>query len=1162
MKIILTIFVLGIIVFVGAQPQMPHYEFFNGPWSARKIVDMGLCYVGNVPPYPPPVIYAVNEDTCLAKTTDDGETWEILPKGHNFEDSVKCVAVHSTNPDIVYKGVTGNRYETGIMRSIDGGYFWTLINNGLPDEMYPSKLGIFRQNPDILLLGTYIEPAQPATECLFKTTNGGDNWYYPSTPPPPWDPNILNITDFSFHPDPLMAHIVCLSADQSSDPNNAYRGVWRSEDFGETWQHIGRPDNMPFPEATCVLMVSLDTIYTGYYSQYAGGYLSGINRTTDGGLTWHVCYSYELFFAITDVVVDSANHDNVYASYGSRFLLNAPEEEGRGVIRSTDGGDTWDDWNSNLDDSFVHSLIFNWQDPVRLYAGALCGFFMRQQGSYWVDRTMGMLRANVSDVFPRQSNIVATNANLLMKADNDNWYLEKTFANSASAWGVNPQSDQEILRGDTKIIWDLGINYLRKSTDAGKIWYRTGCLWYWTRIMSTIAYSPLYPLRVYFGFDDQQNASWTFLSRSYDGGETWQGPGIQSDFTNNTIAIDYSNPDIIYIGDLKHNHGVWESTDAGDSWDDFSNGFPATVIIYELSIDATSTYIYAATDHGLWKRRADGSTLWQRIGQDVINEDKVVAVVVNPSETNIIYCATEDASGIGHMYTSPKYGDIWLEIPIEWPLSGARFINDLAIEVNAPDTIYAGTSQGVYKYVDNYISGPISQNTILGGDWIVTGDLTVPGNITLILQPGTELYSVPNFDRCESGIDNSRCEIVIHGTLNPIGTETHPIKFTSLAASPQSKDWYGIRMLNSSQASIDYAHILYGYCGLMASFAQNTNIANSLIQNNYTYGLRLSGSNISINNNTIDNNGYYGIYTIACNGSIESNDITKHTGYGIWINGSVDIISNIVSNEGFLSRSQYGIYFYNGFQNQIVSQNTIKRFGQGGILLGANNSVNINNCSITDNAYYGIKRLRGYGYDKVRDSEILEHETGIYCIDHPAGGMDLGRTPFDMGNNSIYSTGASDWLYVANLGELSVPAVIYAEYNWWGSDPPDPSKFIGPVDYDPWLSGPPSGGGPQSSGETGLNQCSKITRITPNPISRETTIYLSITQPDNIELMIYNICGQRVKTIANRINEPGTYKVSWDGKDEQGDLLAAGVYFVQLKTNAGISSSCKIMLIR
>jgi photosystem II stability/assembly factor-like uncharacterized protein len=846
-----------------------------------------------------------------------------------------------------------------------------------------------------------------------------------------------------------------------------------------------------------------------------------------------------------------------------------------GIVRFENYGSSWSYHNNNLSDLFVYSLQTNKNDANILYAGTRHSFFRRggPPAYSWNEKVEGMLKSWSFCISPHLPIIYSFATGVLHTSTDcgNNWNTAKTFSFRTYSADVNPSNSQEMLRGAMIPVTGFSA-YIWKSINGGLNWNlvympeqqpcATDC--------HTINYAPGNPQRVYAGYGHAEPPyGGLYLARNNSSGNPpWEGLSPWN-FSTHGIAIDYTDDQILYIGDHGGNYGVYKSTNAGDSWIEYNEGFPEygppdyTPLpkINELAIDPPSSYIYAASDIGLY-RRMIGDLWWYRKGSDQINESKIGAVIVNPSETNIIYCVTEDASGIGHMYTSPNYGDIWLEIPIEWPLSGERLINDLAIEVNAPDTIYAGTSQGVYKYVDNYISGPISQNTILSGDWIVTGDLTVPGNITLTLQPGTELYSVPNFDRCESGIDNSRCEIVIHGTLNPVGTETHPIKFTSLAASPQSKDWYGIRMLNSSQASIDYAHILYGYCGLMASFAQNTNIANSLIQNNYTYGLRLSGSNISINNNTIDNNGYYGIYTIACNGSIESNDITKHTGYGIWINGSVDIISNTVSNEGFLSRSQYGIYFYNGFQNQIVSQNTIKRFGQGGILLGANNSVNINNCSITDNAYYGIKRLRGYGYDKVRDSEILEHETGIYCIDHPAGGMDLGRTPFDMGNNSIYSTGASDWLYVANLGELSEPAVIYAEYNWWGSDPPDLSKFVGPVDYDPWLSGPPFGGGPQSSGEIGLNQCSKITRITPNPISRETTIYLSITQPDNIELMIYNICGQRVKTIANRIDEPGTYKVSWDGKDEQGDLLAAGVYFVQLKTNAGISSSCKIMLIR
>jgi photosystem II stability/assembly factor-like uncharacterized protein len=1156
-KAAITMLALGMLIFLGAQPQMPHLEALDGPYNAQNMIDMALCRYG---PTDPPVIYGVNADTCLTKTTNRGDSWIILPQGHIYKSGVRCVAVHPTDPDIVYKAEWGSIYQKGIMRSTDGGYFWTLINNGLPDYLIPSKLGIFNQYPDTILLGMNIDQQEGSS--LYRTTNGGSDWL----PVIQWGSDFLNITDFSFHPDPLLARIVCLSAKQSSDPGNAYRGIWKSTDFGVTWEHIGRPDNMEHAEITCVAMVDENIIYAGYWTGITEQAIGGVEITTDGGVTWSVL-SPTLEAPAKDIVFDTSNPGTFYVAFGA-----GEGDEGNGIIKFENYGASWSYYNNGLTDKFVNVLT---NDNTELYAGTGKGFYYTESADanyVWTEKVNGLLKGWVDYVYPYPNKVISFARNcrfvsyLVNSTDNGvSWNTINTFNSRTCAAAVRPDYNDEMLRG-------YGPNYslyirpvLAKSVDGGVVW---DTIRYWSGMyyatMQVIRYAPTWSRRVYIGIGDWWTCPLVYMLRSNDAGSSFEELFDPMRYDVRSLAVE-NNPDYLYLGDCNPENpkGVHKSTNAGNSWTAFNDGFPLPLpIINELAIDPNNIYIYAATDHGLWKRSADGSTIWQRVGEDVISESEIVALVINPSETNIIYCATEDENGIGHIYTSPDYGNIWLETPIDWPISGEKKINDLAIDANAPDTVYAGTSQGVYKYVDNYISGPISQNTILSGDWIVTGDITISSNITLTLQPGTELYSVPNFDWLNSGADRNRCEIIINGTLQAAGTETNPIKFTSLATNPQPRDWYGIRILTNGQTYCDYAHILYGYAGVTATSAQNLNITFGLIQNNSQYGLKLSGTSVSIKDNTIDNNGAYGIWTNSCAGSIERNTITRHSGYGIWIKGSTDISGNIINNEGFSGRSQYGIQFVTGFYNQTMSQNTIKGFGQGGILLRANNSVNINNCSITDNAYYGIKRLRGYGYDKVRDSEILEHETGIYCIDHPAGGMDLGRTPFDMGNNSIYSTGASDWLYVANLGEQSEPAVIYAEYNWWGSDPPDPSKFIGPVNYDPWLSGPPSGGGPQSSGETGLNQCSKITRITPNPISRETTIYLSITQPDNIELMIYNICGQRVKNIANRINEPGTYKVSWDGKDEQGDILAAGVYFVQLKTNAGISSSCKIMLIR
>lgn len=274
-KIAVTIPVLGMLIFLSAQPQMPHLETLDGPYNAQNMIDITLCRYN---PIDPPVIYGVNADTCLTKTTDKGDSWEILPKGHIYKSGIRCVAVHPTNPDIVYKAEWGSIYQKGIMKSSDGGYFWTCVNNGLSDEVHPSKLGILNQYPDTILLGMSIDQQEGSP--LYRTTNGGSQWL----PVIQWYPDFLNITDFSFPP--AMPEVVCLSANQSSDPANAYRGVWMSEDFGETWLHIGRPDNMPYPEITSVAMVDENIIYAGFWSGFGDQTIGGVEITTDGGITW------------------------------------------------------------------------------------------------------------------------------------------------------------------------------------------------------------------------------------------------------------------------------------------------------------------------------------------------------------------------------------------------------------------------------------------------------------------------------------------------------------------------------------------------------------------------------------------------------------------------------------------------------------------------------------------------------------------------------------------------------------------------------------------------------------------------------------------------------------------------------------------------------------
>ena len=71
----------------------------------------------------------------------------------------------------------------------------------------------------------------------------------------------------------------------------------------------------------------------------------------------------------------------------------------------------------------------------------------------------------------------------------------------------------------------------------------------------------------------------------------------------------------------------------------------------------------------------------------------------------------------------------------------------------------------------------------------------------------------------------------------------------------------------------------------------------------------------------------------------------------------------------------------------------------------------------------------------------------------------------------------------------------------------------------------------------------------PNPFNPTTTIEYEISKRSYLTLTIYNITGQKVRTLVNGYHSAGTHLVKWDGKDNNGNLLPSGVYFYELRSN-------------
>jgi hypothetical protein len=88
-----------------------------------------------------------------------------------------------------------------------------------------------------------------------------------------------------------------------------------------------------------------------------------------------------------------------------------------------------------------------------------------------------------------------------------------------------------------------------------------------------------------------------------------------------------------------------------------------------------------------------------------------------------------------------------------------------------------------------------------------------------------------------------------------------------------------------------------------------------------------------------------------------------------------------------------------------------------------------------------------------------------------------------------------------------------------------------------------------------------ITTNYPNPFNPTTTIAFALDRATDIRLEIYNILGQRVKTLASGRYNAGFHTIRWNGTDDAGQIVASGVYFSRL-TGDKRQSTRKMMLLR
>lgn len=83
----------------------------------------------------------------------------------------------------------------------------------------------------------------------------------------------------------------------------------------------------------------------------------------------------------------------------------------------------------------------------------------------------------------------------------------------------------------------------------------------------------------------------------------------------------------------------------------------------------------------------------------------------------------------------------------------------------------------------------------------------------------------------------------------------------------------------------------------------------------------------------------------------------------------------------------------------------------------------------------------------------------------------------------------------------------------------------------------------------------------PNPFNPSTTFTVVLGEPTQLRVSIFNLLGQEVQRLMDKHQPEGEYTISWNGRDQNGNNLPSGLYFIELQSGSTLQVQ-KAVLVR
>ncbi len=611
------------------------------------------------------------------------------------------VAGSDARPFEYYFGAAGG----GLWKTDDGGLNWENVTDGFIGSASVGAVGVCEADPDVVYIGTgetQLRGNIMQGDGAYRSDDGGESWEHIGLA------ETQNIARIRVHPTDCNTAWAAGFGKHSAE--NEERGIFKTTDGGQTWRKVLYRDARTGGVDLSVHPGNPDIVYAGLWEAWrkswgmsSGGPGSGLFRSTDGGETWSEItrnpgLPQDGLIGKVGIAVSPVDAQRVYAIV---------EHDEGGVFRSDDGGDTWEQTN---DERRLRQRAFYY---TRIYADP------QERDVVYVLNTGFYQSRDGGESFPRSYRVPHGDNHDLWLAPSDNSRMINSNDGGAnvSVNGGDSWTDQDFSTAQ----------FYRVITTAHEPYHICGA-----QQDNSTACVP--------------SGGWNHLSQNAGGPDfLYSVGGCESGY----IAPHPVDTDIFYAGCYggslsRYDHGtgmtrainVWPENPMGQSAEDLVERvqwtFPIVFSPHDPNLLFTGT-------QKVWRTRNEGQS-WEQISPDLTRADAmtvgpsggpitrdqtgvetyatVFAIAPSPHDAEVIWAGSDD--GYVHVTRNASAGEpSWTNVT---PPDAPDFVRINTIEAS-PTTPGKAYVSGIRYLVDDDRAPYIWKTENYGQSWtkIVTG---------------------------------------------------------------------------------------------------------------------------------------------------------------------------------------------------------------------------------------------------------------------------------------------------------------------------------------------------------------------------------------------------------------------------------------------------------